>query len=391
MEAEALRFMKIKAEDEALGSRMRTQWAGVSDENDDSNVTTALQLPGALESGPLSAAAETAASSAIRGHQRSKKRFYESNEDDNDDRGLAGASDKGARVLFSSSSRIVMYVPGIGVRPFTFSRVFDSTASQEAVYTHTAREAVLFLLNGFNTCVLCYGQTGSGKTHTIFGPDGIMEDALRAERLGHRLPSSVGVVVRACAEILRVVNGHGAALALGGVSDADTVIKTRNNTSALMAENSSLIELLPGRLQYFGAITTRLSVQYVQIYQEQVTDLITGRSVEIRYASGSATGSGSSTNCVGSVLHGAAEVAVANMGQLLALLSAAEAYKQFGATAMNHRSSRAHTVFVLTVTQVLCWGLNFNRSNILADRRDYENLMQIIAVLLFNLTSLEWN
>ena len=76
--------------------------------------------------------------------------------------------------------------------------------------------------DGFNATIFAYGQTGSGKTHTVFGPSGAIETC--AEQLEHdakwhanaerraatvdglaaatKLPSSAGIVLRACDELL---------------------------------------------------------------------------------------------------------------------------------------------------------------------------------------------
>ena len=82
----------------------------------------------------------------------------------------------GSRVLSVDRFKVVTFVPGVGVRPFNFSNVFDKDASQETVYTNFAQNAVLCALNGFNACVLAYGQTGSGKTFSLFGPPGWLEE-----------------------------------------------------------------------------------------------------------------------------------------------------------------------------------------------------------------------
>ena len=54
-----------------------------------------------------------------------------------------------------------MHVPGMGVRPFFFSSLYDGQASQQIVFDNSACDAVLAALNGFNACVLLYGQTVS--------------------------------------------------------------------------------------------------------------------------------------------------------------------------------------------------------------------------------------
>ncbi|KAG7387683.1 hypothetical protein PHYPSEUDO_013810 [Phytophthora pseudosyringae] len=60
----------------------------------------------------------------------------------------------------------------------TFDRVFDVHSTQEEVYTHTAKPLVHEFLQGYNCTIFAYGQTGSGKTHTILGPkDGVLVSA----------------------------------------------------------------------------------------------------------------------------------------------------------------------------------------------------------------------
>ena len=122
-------------------------------------------------------------------------------------------------------SRVTMFVPGVGVRPFLFGTVLDGQAEQTQVYHTVAQEPVCSALNGLNACVLAYGQTGSGKTHTVFGPDGAIAEAQqRQQHASHRrhqqhaapdgglagsglgmatsLPRSAGLVLRACEEVL---------------------------------------------------------------------------------------------------------------------------------------------------------------------------------------------
>jgi kinesin family protein 5 len=52
-----------------------------------------------------------------------------------------------------------------------------------------------------------------------------------------------------------------------------------------------------------------------------------------------------------SVLDGSAEVPVTNINEVMRLLSIGEAQKRKAATAMNLRSSRAHTVFIVSLKQ----------------------------------------
>lgn len=206
----------------------------------------------------------------------------------------------GPRVLATQRSRVVMYVPGSGVRPFHYGRVHTTRAAQEDVYAESARPAVLSALNGFNACVLCYGQTGSGKTHTMFGPEGTLAKATREFKLGVPL-SDAGVVFRACEEVLRAAED---------LADAPT----------------------PD-----GVVRLSITAQYVDIYNERVTCLLSGHPVRVVSEDGE--------------LRGAEEASVESLDDVARLLEMGEARKTYAATAMNERSSRAHTVFVLQLTQ----------------------------------------
>ncbi|NXI09551.1 KIF12 protein, partial [Irena cyanogastra] len=54
---------------------------------------------------------------------------------------------------------------------FGFSAVFDAGASQEAVFEGSGmRQLVELAIAGFSCTVFAFGQTGSGKTYTLMGP-----------------------------------------------------------------------------------------------------------------------------------------------------------------------------------------------------------------------------
>ncbi|NXK28162.1 KIF12 protein, partial [Arenaria interpres] len=54
---------------------------------------------------------------------------------------------------------------------FGFSAVFDAGASQEAVFEGSGmKQLVELAIDGFSCTVFAFGQTGSGKTYTLMGP-----------------------------------------------------------------------------------------------------------------------------------------------------------------------------------------------------------------------------
>uniref|UniRef100_A0A8C3N5E9 Kinesin-like protein n=1 Tax=Geospiza parvula TaxID=87175 RepID=A0A8C3N5E9_GEOPR len=62
---------------------------------------------------------------------------------------------------------------GLHDATFGFSAVFDAGASQEAVFEGSGmRQLVELAMDGFSCTVFAFGQTGSGKTYTLMGPLG---------------------------------------------------------------------------------------------------------------------------------------------------------------------------------------------------------------------------
>jgi hypothetical protein len=233
----------------------------------------------------------------------------------------------GSRLLLVQPTKVIMFIPGCGVRPFLFSHVCDEGVEQREVYMRVAQDAVVSSLNGMNACVLAYGQTGSGKTHTVFGPAGAIEACTeQAEQdaqwsdggvgrrgpcmeglaASTRLPSSAGIVLRACDELL--------ACRAAPATACDSI---------------------------------RISAQYIQIYEETLTDLLSGGAVFLRDPGEY----GEAGGATGPILQGAAHVQLETLNDALALLRAGELHKKVLATAMNDASSRGHTVFLLTITQ----------------------------------------
>ncbi|KAK9152324.1 hypothetical protein Syun_010633 [Stephania yunnanensis] len=170
---------------------------------------------------------------------------------------------------------------------FSFNKVFGAATSQEQVFADT-QPLIKSVLDGFNVCIFAYGQTGSGKTYTMSGPDLMTKETW-------------GVNYRA-------------------LNDLFQISKSR-----------------------IDVITYEVSVQMIEIYNEQVRDLLvsdgSGRRLDIL------------NNCQPNGLNvpDACLVPVKCTQDVLDLMKIGHRNRAVGATALNERSSRSHSVLTVHV------------------------------------------
>uniref|UniRef100_A0A8C5B4L0 Kinesin family member 7 n=1 Tax=Gadus morhua TaxID=8049 RepID=A0A8C5B4L0_GADMO len=172
-------------------------------------------------------------------------------------------------------------------RHFACDFLFEEACCQEEVYAEAVQPLIEAFFQGFNATVFAYGQTGSGKTHTV-GEANICRD------------EEQGIIPRAVAEIFK-----------------------------LLDEND---------LMDFS-----VRVSYLEVHKEEFKDLLevetASRDIHIREDKGTI------------VLCGVKECEVDGLDEVLSLLESGNTARHTGATAMNPRSSRSHTVFTLQVDQ----------------------------------------
>ena len=173
-----------------------------------------------------------------------------------------------------------------GKKTFTFNKVFGSSSTQAEVFSDT-QPLIRSVLDGYNVCIFAYGQTGSGKTYTMAGPDNLDEE-------------TVGVNYRALGDLFFL-------------SD-----------------------------QRKDTITYEISVQMLEIYNEQVRDLLapegSTKRLEIR---------NSSSNGIN--VPDANLVPVSNTSDVINLMNLGHKNRAVGATAMNTRSSRSHSCLTVHI------------------------------------------
>ncbi|GAA6029356.1 hypothetical protein JCM8097_003635 [Rhodosporidiobolus ruineniae] len=186
-----------------------------------------------------------------------------------------------------------------GKTTFTFDRVVGPEEGQPQVY-ESAEPLVSSFLEGMNATILAYGQTSSGKSYTMGTdrfevPDADLDD----QRLG--------ITPRAVAAIFS--------------------------------------RLKEAQRESKGAMSFTAKVSYVEIYNEDLIDLLAGDAdvrptVQIR--------EGKSGHIV---WQGLREVKVTSAQEVMNLLAEGSTLRQTNATEMNSQSSRSHAIFSLTVTQ----------------------------------------
>uniref|UniRef100_A0A7S2SJP8 Kinesin motor domain-containing protein n=1 Tax=Mucochytrium quahogii TaxID=96639 RepID=A0A7S2SJP8_9STRA len=205
-----------------------------------------------------------------------------------------------------ATGQVVVTAPNIGLRDFQYNFVFNPHIPQEETYTRTGKKLVIDVLNGYNGTLFVYGQTGSGKTYTMFGPD----DEAACGNAG----KDDGLVPRICHDVF-------------------ASLKHRRETQS---------------------IDGTLSVSYIEIYGDQVFDLL---------RNGARVGH-SRVAAQRFVLEGEAKVPVEDEKTVYDLLVKGEACKTKAATKMNERSTRAHTLLVLSISQK-CLKLNTQVDSVL--------------------------
>jgi kinesin family protein 18/19 len=173
-------------------------------------------------------------------------------------------------------------------KSYAFDHALDESMSQEDVFRCTTQGLLPGLLLGYNSCVFAYGATGSGKTFTMAGS---------LEQPGV-IPLTLAALFAACAE----------------------------------AEDE---------------YSTLLRMQYVEIYNEQIQDLLEPSSVSLDVREDPKRGT---------FVAGATSRVVTSRAELERLLHKANLYRTTDATNCNEVSSRSHAVLQLQLETTARFG-----------------------------------
>jgi len=175
---------------------------------------------------------------------------------------------------------------------FSFDGVLPMDVGQPDVYARIGRPLVHQILDGFNACVLAYGQTASGKTHTMTG---VLDD-----------PDAQGLIPRMVQDLL---------------------------ISCTTPEPD---------------IEFQVAVSYVEIYQEQLRDLLETDSTKTLKIREHEARPGSPLSVY---IENGTSVTVTSTQQVMDLLRKGGANRAVAGTQMNEHSSRSHAVFILQLTK----------------------------------------
>ncbi|XP_052868301.1 kinesin-like protein KIF21A [Anopheles cruzii] len=186
-------------------------------------------------------------------------------------------------------------------KAFTFDYVFDMTTTQVSVYSNCVEKLVDGALKGYNATVLAYGQTGSGKTYTM---------GTGFERVVPEVQE--GIIPRAVRHLFE------------GISQLQQNPYDEDGT-------------------YLGPLTFTVEAQFMELYNEEIIDLLNpynkgGRVFKIfEDASG------------GIAVAGATKKPLTGPQEALNCLQQGALARTTASTQMNEQSSRSHALFTILI------------------------------------------
>uniref|UniRef100_A0A182W7T1 Kinesin motor domain-containing protein n=1 Tax=Anopheles minimus TaxID=112268 RepID=A0A182W7T1_9DIPT len=186
-------------------------------------------------------------------------------------------------------------------KAFTFDYVFDMSTTQVSVYNNCIEKLVDGALQGYNATVLAYGQTGSGKTYTM------------GTGFERALPEAQeGIIPRAVRHLFE------------GIAQLQQNPYDDNGT-------------------YLGTVTFSVAAQFMELYNEEVIDLLDPYNKGARVFKIFEDSSG------GISVAGATIKPLAGPQEALNCLQQGALARTTASTQMNEQSSRSHALFTILI------------------------------------------
>lgn len=211
---------------------------------------------------------------------------------------------------------------------FLFDRVFEQSTTQIGVWNYVA-SCVSSLIQGYNVSIMAYGQSGSGKSYTMGTSHGISDS------------SRLGIIPRAASALFEELENPSQS-----AGDASPTKRVRPPSLNISPRNM----LMGGGDVKLDAKPWTVSVSYLEIYNEQLRDLLSPDN-----GVNASTGKSHLTireDVKGNIsVKGLQEVVVETADELLGVLERGSASRQTNSTAVNSQSSRSHAIFTIHLTQ----------------------------------------
>ncbi|KAG2303197.1 hypothetical protein Bca52824_031848 [Brassica carinata] len=191
-----------------------------------------------------------------------------------------------------------------GLRKFRFNKVYSPTSTQAEVFSDI-KPLVRSVLDGYNVCIFAYGQTGSGKTYTMVFAR-------------YHFPINMPFCCICYHHYFFVQSGP------DGASEEEWGVNYR-----------ALNDLFKISQSRKNNIAYEVGVQMVEIYNEQVRDLLSGIL--------------STTQQNGLAVPDASMYPVTSTSDVLELMNIGLDNRTVSSTALNERSSRSHSIVTVHV------------------------------------------
>ena len=173
--------------------------------------------------------------------------------------------------------------------PFTFDKIYSPECNNKNIYDNSCKDVVKKALEGIDTTIFVYGQTGSGKTHTMLGPP---EEEFKFN----------GMIFSSLDDIYKRI-------------DAKEEFE-----------------------EFF------LSCSYIEIYNEQIFDLLS-KPEELK----NPLTIFEDTSNKKFLVKGKTQVRIENIEEVFKILKYGETNRRYAETYFNHKSSRSHTIFSVSI------------------------------------------
>lgn len=214
-------------------------------------------------------------------------------------------------------------------KTFTFDSVYDSLSTTERIYEDICYSLVESTLEGYNGTIFAYGQTGCGKTYT-------MQVSRKEFDTNDFIPSYIFCLPAKLTVITNIL----------------LVYRISQDGSY---ENASHNGIIPRCFDHiFETISISSSVRYLafisylEIYNENIRDLLCD-SGSVSYLQNHAL---KDLPGVGVTVPSLSSKSVMNSKECYSWLNLGNKNRITGTTLMNDKSSRSHTIFMITLEQI---------------------------------------